>query len=112
MTLPHDAQITEKRGADVWGSGHGYFPGGVYTYEKTFTAPAEWADKTILLEFEGGELLAFGSANPCTEEQYHAGSFTTYYGRSLAIIRAGEARTVKISASDGRESASAQIRIM
>jgi hypothetical protein len=70
------------------------------------------ADREICVTVEGGELLAFGSANPCTEEQYHAGSFTTYYGRSLAIIRAGEARTVKISASDGRESASAQIRIM
>lgn len=39
VTLPHDAQITEKRGADVSDGGHGYFPGGVYTYEKRFLAP-------------------------------------------------------------------------
>ena len=54
VTLPHDAMIHEKREADgPGGSGHGYFPGGVYVYEKTFTAPADWADKTVSLLFEG-----------------------------------------------------------
>ena len=28
VTLPHDAQIIEKRGADVSDGGHGYFPDG------------------------------------------------------------------------------------
>ncbi|MCM1412047.1 MAG: DUF4982 domain-containing protein [Lachnospiraceae bacterium] len=53
VTLPHDAQITEKRSRDASDGGHGYFPGGVYTYEKKFTAPAEWAEKKIIIEFEG-----------------------------------------------------------
>lgn len=53
VTLPHDAQITEKRDSDASDSGHGYFPGGVYIYEKTFHAPAEWEGQTILVEFEG-----------------------------------------------------------
>ena len=53
VTLPHDAQITEKRSASASDGGHGYFPGGVYTYEKTFTAPAEWEGKKVLIEFEG-----------------------------------------------------------
>lgn len=54
VTLPHDAMIHEARTADApGGSGHGYFPGGVYVYEKTFTAPADWAEKTVMLEFEG-----------------------------------------------------------
>lgn len=54
VTLPHDAMIHEQRVADApGGSGHGYFPGGVYVYEKSFTAPADWADKTVMLEFEG-----------------------------------------------------------
>ncbi|MDY5221022.1 MAG: hypothetical protein SPH82_10690 [Eubacteriales bacterium] len=44
-------------------------------------------------------MLAFGSANPCTTEQYHSGSFTTYYGRSLAVVRTC-GRTI-ITASDG-----------
>lgn len=42
VTLPHDAMIHETRAADApGGGGHGYFPGGVYVYEKTFTAPAD-----------------------------------------------------------------------
>ena len=53
VTLPHDAQILEKRRADASDGGHGYFPGGVYTYEKAFTAPADWVDKKVLVEFEG-----------------------------------------------------------
>lgn len=53
VRLPHDAQIFEKRSADASDGGHGYFPGGVYTYEKIFEAPSEWEDKTVLVEFEG-----------------------------------------------------------
>ncbi|MDE6168146.1 MAG: glycoside hydrolase family 2 protein, partial [Acetatifactor sp.] len=53
VTLPHDAQILEMRSADASNGGHGYFPGGVYIYEKTFTAPAQWEGKTVLIEFEG-----------------------------------------------------------
>lgn len=69
------------------------------------------ADREITVTVEGGELLAFGSANPCTEEQYHTGSFTTYYGRALAVVRAGEGGSVKISATDGRQSAASEIEI-
>ena len=61
---------------------------------------------------KGGELLAFGSANPCTEEQYHTGSFTTYCGRSLAVVRAGEAGTVKVSATDDDLTGEAEIAIV
>ena len=60
---------------------------------------------------EGGELLAFGSANPRTEERYDAGTFTTYYGRALAIVRAGEKGTVRITAQGG-EKAEAEIPIL
>ena len=70
------------------------------------------ADRKLTVMVEGGELLAFGSANPCHEEQYHTGSFTSYYGRALAIVRAGEEGTVRVSVTDGRDSSSAQIRIV
>lgn len=46
--------IHEKRCADSpGGSAHGYFIGGIYEYEKHFTAPEEWRNKTLMLEFEG-----------------------------------------------------------
>lgn len=53
VTLPHDAQILEARRSDASDGGHGYFPGGIYTYGKTFTAPADWEGKKVLVEFEG-----------------------------------------------------------
>ncbi|MGN1069666.1 MAG: beta-galactosidase, partial [Candidatus Fimadaptatus sp.] len=66
-------------------------------------------DRKLTVEVEGGELLAFGSANPCTAEQYHSGSFTTYYGRSLAVVRTCGRTTV--IASDGVQSARAVIEV-
>ena len=53
VTLPHDAQIREMRAPDASDSGHGFFPGGVYVYEKRFTPPEEWAEKAVYIEFEG-----------------------------------------------------------
>ncbi len=52
------------------------------------------ADRKLTVTAEGGELLAFGSANPCTEESYLSGSYTTYYGRAQAVVRGGGKVTV------------------
>ena len=57
------------------------------------------ADQKLHVSVEGGELLAFGSANPCTEEQYHTGTFTTYYGRAQAVVRAKKAGILKVYVS-------------
>ena len=52
--LPHDAQITEKRDSEGAGGGaHGYFPGGIYEYEKNFFVPEDWKEKTVSILFEG-----------------------------------------------------------
>lgn len=69
------------------------------------------ADRKLTVTVEGGELLAFGSANPCTTEEYHTGSFTTYYGRALAVVRAGESGVVTVTATDGKETAKADITV-
>lgn len=68
------------------------------------------ADRQVSVTVEGGDLLAFGSANPRTEERYDNGSFTTYYGRAMAIVRASNAGKVKITAKGG-ETATAEITI-
>lgn len=44
-------------------------------------------DRKLKISVEGGELLGFGSGNPCTEESYTSGEYTTYYGRAQAIVR-------------------------
>lgn len=57
------------------------------------------ADCRLRVKVEGGELLAFGSAVPFTEDDYFKGSFRTYYGQAQAIIRATEPGTMKVSVS-------------
>jgi len=70
VSIPHDAMLEEHRDALAPSGKNGcWFEGFDYLYEKTFTAPAEWAEKALLLEFEGvyqqaevmldGEKLAF-----------------------------------------------------
>ncbi len=58
------------------------------------------ADRKINVKVENGELLAFGSANPRTEEQYQSGSFTTYYGNALAVVRATKAGKLIVHADE------------
>jgi beta-galactosidase/beta-glucuronidase len=78
VTLPHDAQITEIRSKDASNGGHGYFPGGVYTYEKTFSVPADWQDKDIVLEFEGVYKNATVKLNG-SELCFHPYGYTNFF---------------------------------
>ena len=69
------------------------------------------ADRKLTVTVNGGELLAFGSANPRTEERFDAGEYTTYYGRALAIVRSGRSGKVTVSATDGERRCSEEIAI-
>ena len=54
IELPHDAMILETRDPNsLGGSAVGYFPGGVYEYEKKFHVPQEWESKHVTMQFEG-----------------------------------------------------------
>ena len=54
VTLPYDAMIREKRDKECpAGAQSGFYPGGVYTYEKPFLALEEWKNQDVVLEFEG-----------------------------------------------------------
>jgi hypothetical protein len=69
------------------------------------------ADTKIDVSVEGGELLAFGSANPHTPENYTSGSFTTYYGKAQAVVGAEKAGTIRITMRSGDMlNASAEIK--
>ena len=100
VTLPHDAQITEKRGADISNGGHGYFPGGVYTYEKRFLAPEAWADKTVILEFEGVYKNATVSLNG-KEIAFHAYGYTRFFVE-LEELNIGGENTLTVVADNSR----------
>lgn len=53
VTLPHDAMLAEMRTPEAKGeSASGYFPGGIYYYEKKFDVSEEMLEKHLTLEFE------------------------------------------------------------
>lgn len=70
------------------------------------------ADRKLSVSVAGGELLAFGSANPRTEEQFTTGEYTSYYGQALAVVRCGAAGTLRITVKDraGMSEAAVMIR--
>ena len=56
--------------------------------EEGLTVPG--SDRKLHASVDGaGILSAFGSANPITDENYTAGSFTSFRGTAMAIIRSG-----------------------
>lgn len=100
VTLPHDAQITERRGADVSNGGHGYFPGGIYTYEKIFNAPNEWEGKTVLIEFEGVYKNAAVSLNG-KKLCFHAYGYTGFFVE-LTNINIGGDNILTVTADNSK----------
>ena len=100
VRLPHDAQILEKRSPDASNGAHAYFPGGLYTYEKTFTAPPEWADKTVIVEFEGVYKNAEVSLNGrtlCSHPYGYTGFFV-----ELDSLICGAENTLTVIADNSR----------
>ena len=59
------------------------------------------ADETLSVSVEGGRLLAFGSANPKTEEDFLDGVYRTYYGRSQAVVLSEQER-IKVTVRSER----------
>lgn len=96
VDLPHDAMVEQPRTPGTANAHQtGFYPGGCYTYLKQWQVPADWAGKTVLLQFEGiadrgriffnGERLAT-SVNPYGE------TMLDLTGR----VRTGEANELKV----------------
>jgi hypothetical protein len=56
-------------------------------------------DRMLMAHVIGGELLAFGSANPKSVQKFTSGTYDTYHGRALAIVRAGLEGYVSLTVS-------------
>jgi len=68
-------------------------------------------DTKLSVQVEGGELLAFGSANPKTDDDFLSGEYTTYYGRSQAVIRAEDSEVTVIVSGQGLKTVSRRIEV-
>lgn len=53
-------------------------------------------DETLSIKAYGAEVLAFGSARRRSEESFVSGSYTTYYGRALAVVRITDPENAQI----------------
>lgn len=98
VAIPHDAALQESRAATAPGGVNtGWYEAFDYSYEKTFTPDPDWADKALLLEFEGvyrnaevwlnGEKLAFRPYG-----------YTNFYVDMTGKLRDGEENTLQVIA--------------
>lgn len=71
------------------------------------------SDMPVTVTVENGTLLAFSSANPRTQERFETGTYTTYYGRAQAVVRAAQAGIVTVTVhSGGTLTAKAQVSVV
>ena len=96
VQLPHDAMIHETPTPDALSGGQtGFYPGGQYTYTKRFEAPAEWAGKDVLVEFEGVYQTAMVYINGCHAATNLYG-YSGFYVDLSALLRYGETNEIKV----------------
>lgn len=104
VTLPHDAMIGEERAADCEsGTQSGFYPSKTYTYEKEFTACAEWEGKTVLVEFEGVMEQAMVYLNnqlvACNKNGYLG-----FFVNLTPVLKIGDKNTIKVIATSKEKS--------
>ena len=110
VTLPHDATLSRPRDP-AHGAGSGYFPGGVYEYRATLSAPEEWRDRVVALEFEGVYRSAQVYVNGSLAGQWATGytQFTVSLDAHLRYGQDNEVRVVCRNHADSRWYAGAGI---
>jgi beta-galactosidase len=97
VRLPHDAMIGSLRDPSGQGSA-GYFPGGVWEYQKTFVVAETERGKRIVVEFEGVYRSAAVYVNDTLvgHRPYGYSDFSVPIG---AHLRYGEENTIAVDAT-------------
>ena len=100
VLLPHDAmQLQERESSSPSGSGCAYFPGGIYTYEKHWNVPAEYADKKLILHFEGVYRNTTVKVNGVTAAENTYG-YTPFWIDITDRVNAGEENLIEVLADN------------
>lgn len=102
VDLPHDAMIHERRDPQsAGGSAVGFFPGGVYVYEKTFTAPTEWREKCVTFEFEGiyKNSKVFLNGQEAGSRPY---GYSRFFVCADGFLRYGDENTIRVIADNSQ----------
>lgn len=103
VCLPHDAMQHSKRSKTALSGGAGaYFEGGIYTYEKTFAAPEEWARKALYLEFGGVYRNSKIYINDTLAGEWAYG-YSKFYVEITQYLKIGAENTVKVIADNSAQ---------
>lgn len=103
LDLPHDWSIELPRAAaNLSQASGGYFQNGRGVYYKAFTAPEEWRDKKVLLEFEG----AYMNTEVRLNEHYvarHPYGYTSFVVDLTDFLRIGEQNELLVTVDNAAE---------
>ncbi|MDQ0221840.1 glycoside hydrolase family 2 protein [Streptococcus moroccensis] len=101
--LPHDAMILEKRTEDTKNKHQtGFYPGGIYYYNKNFFVPEDWASKTAIVEFEG----VYTNARIFVNGDFAGGCKNGYKTFSICLdefLKYGQENTIKVVVNNSME---------
>lgn len=100
MNLPHDAMIHEKRSADCpGGPAGGFFPGGIYCYEKKLEHLEGFSNRHVEILFEGiyKDAKVYLNDELIAEHAYGYTPFTVVLDGKL---RAGQENILKVEADN------------
>lgn len=104
VTLPHDAMLQRPRSKDAAGKGNsGYYPDGVYEYRKRFTAPEEWKEKRITIEFEAAYMQAMVYINGMFAGS-HTYGYTQFYIKADPYLHYGEENEIRVVTRNYKDS--------
>lgn len=105
ITLPYDVMLDEKRSADsLNGPQNAFYPYVSKTLEKEFDVPAEWADRTVIFEFEG----AYMNASVFINGDYAGGcpnGYTNFYVEANRFLQYGAKNKIAVTIHTAQDSA-------
>lgn len=104
VTLPHDAKLMLAR---TTVSGHSaaqqaYYPGGQFTYQHEFMAPASWQDQHVVVKFEG----VYKNASVYLNDQLigsHRYGYTQFVVSLDRALNYGETNTLRVAVDDSEQ---------
>ncbi|PZE67380.1 glycoside hydrolase family 2 [Curtobacterium sp. MCPF17_018] len=96
ITLPHDALFAAERSAEHGEGAHsGFYPGGAFTYAKTFPVPESYRGKRVTIEFQGAYRDAVVFVNGAFAAQRPNG-YATFFVPLDPFLRYGEDNTISV----------------
>lgn len=102
VCLPHDAmQLQERNPEAKSGSGCAYYPGGCYTYEKSWMVPDEYEGKQLILHFEGvyrNTTVKINGRVVCE----HAYGYSPFWIDVTEAVRAGKENLIEVEADNSQ----------